>query len=63
LGAALTLAAASIAWRFGIAGERKPLAEVCWPLAFLDCRKRIFPSLRSSPESITAPSQVTMNKP
>jgi hypothetical protein len=30
------LAAAAIAWRFGIATERKPFEEVRWPLAFLE---------------------------
>jgi MFS family permease len=33
LGAALMLAAALVAWRFGVAAERKPLEEVATPLA------------------------------
>jgi MFS family permease len=36
LGAALMIAAAAIAWRFGVAAERKPLESVARPLAFLD---------------------------
>src|SRR5262245_23084439 len=36
LGSALMLAAAAIAWRWGIAAERKSLEEVARPLAFVD---------------------------
>jgi hypothetical protein len=36
LGAALMIAAAAIAWRFGVAAERKPLESVARPLGFLD---------------------------
>ena len=33
LGAVLMLAAALVAWRFGVAAERKPLESVATPLA------------------------------
>ncbi|MGC2776540.1 MAG: MFS transporter, partial [Bradyrhizobium sp.] len=36
LGSALMIAAAAIAWRFGIAAERKSLETVARPLAFVD---------------------------
>jgi MFS family permease len=36
LGSALMVAAAAIAWRWGIAAERKSLEEVARPLAFVD---------------------------
>jgi MFS family permease len=36
LGAMLMVAAAAVAWRFGVAAERKPLESVARPLAFVD---------------------------
>jgi len=36
LGAALMVAAAAIAWRYGIAAERRPLESVARPLAFVE---------------------------
>jgi MFS family permease len=36
LGAALMIFAAAIAWRWGVAAERKPLESVCPPLGFID---------------------------
>ena len=36
LGAALMIAAALIAWRFGVAAERKSLEMVAQPLASVD---------------------------
>jgi MFS family permease len=36
LGALLMVAAAAVAWRWGVAAERKPLETVARPLAFLD---------------------------
>jgi MFS family permease len=36
LGSALMIAAAAIAWRFGVAAERKSLETVARPLAFVD---------------------------
>jgi hypothetical protein len=36
LGSALMIAAGLIAWRWGIAAERKPLEHVARPLAFVD---------------------------
>lgn len=38
LGAALMIAAAGVAWRFGIAAERRPLEDVAPPLARVDHR-------------------------
>jgi MFS family permease len=35
-GSALMIAAALVAWRWGVAAERKPLEEVARPLAFAD---------------------------
>ncbi|HKH35275.1 MAG TPA: MFS transporter, partial [Beijerinckiaceae bacterium] len=35
-GSALMLAAAAIAWKWGVAAERKPLEAVARPLAFRD---------------------------
>lgn len=36
LGAALMIAAGSVAWRWGVAAERKPLEAVARPLTFID---------------------------
>lgn len=36
LGSVLMIAAAAVAWRYGVAAERKPLEEVARPLAVLD---------------------------
>ena len=36
LGSALMIAAAVVAWRWGVAAERKPLETVARPLAFVD---------------------------
>jgi MFS family permease len=36
LGSVLMVAAAVIEWRWGIAAERRPLEQVCRPLAFID---------------------------
>ena len=36
LGAVLMIGAAFVAWRWGVAAERKPLEEVCRPLAACD---------------------------
>ena len=36
LGSVLMIAAAAIAWRYGIAAERKSLETVARPLAFVD---------------------------
>jgi MFS family permease len=36
LGAALMIAAALVAWRWGVAAERKSLESVCKPLGFID---------------------------
>src|SRR5262249_56278459 len=37
LGAVLMIVAAGVAWRWGIAAERKSLETVARPLAFVDC--------------------------